>query len=107
MVFVFVSFLFLFKHSSIFSAGPLALAKDKLTEDDNPIFVLNSDIICDFPFQDMLAFHKNHGREGSIVVSIPFFLLCSQIGILNELAFPREEMFNSHRLYLLKLILTV
>ena len=52
-----------------FSAGPLALARDVLTEDSDPIFVLNSDIICDFPFQDMLAFHKNHGKEGSIVVS--------------------------------------
>lgn len=52
-----------------FVAGPLALAKDFLTEDDEPFFVLNSDVICDFPFHDMLAFHKNHGKEGTIVVS--------------------------------------
>merc|ERR1711972_77223 len=27
------------------------------------------DVICDFPFRDMVAFHKNHGREGTIVVT--------------------------------------
>ncbi|KAK2187754.1 hypothetical protein NP493_155g01002 [Ridgeia piscesae] len=51
------------------TAGPLALAKDILLEDNDPFFVLNSDIICDFPFEDMIAFHKNHGREGTIVVT--------------------------------------
>ena len=25
--------------------------------------------MCDFPFKDMLKFHKDHGREGTIVVS--------------------------------------
>ena len=52
-----------------FVAGPLALARDILTEDSEPFFVLNSDIICDFPFKEMLAFHKNHGKQGTIVVS--------------------------------------
>lgn len=51
------------------TAGPLALARELLTEDEDPFFVLNSDIICDFPFKDMLAFHKNHGKEGTIVVT--------------------------------------
>ena len=47
------------------TAGPLALARDLLTADGaEPFFVLNSDVICDFAFKDMLAFHKNHGREG-------------------------------------------
>ena len=53
----------------MFTAGPLALAKDYLTEDDEPFFVLNSDVICDFPFHDMLKFHRNHGEESTIVVS--------------------------------------
>ena len=53
-----------------FAAGPLALARDILTQDDSPFFVLNSDVICDFPFTDMIAFHKNHGREGTIMVSV-------------------------------------
>ena len=51
------------------TAGPLALARDLLTEDSEPFFVLNSDIICEFPFKQLLKFHKNHGREGTIVVS--------------------------------------
>ena len=52
----------------LFSAGPLALARDILTENSDPFFVLNSDIICDFPFQKMVDFHKHHGKEGTIVV---------------------------------------
>merc|ERR1712018_478580 len=51
------------------TAGPLALARDILGKDDAPFFVLNSDVICDFPFRDMVAFHKAHGREGTIVVT--------------------------------------
>ena len=57
----------------IFSAGPLALARDHLTVDDEPFFVLNSDVVCDFPFKQMAEFHKNHGKEGTIVVSIHSF----------------------------------
>lgn len=49
-------------------AGPLALAHDHLTTDSEPFFVLNSDVICDFPFKDMVRFHKKHGKEGTIVV---------------------------------------
>lgn len=50
------------------TAGPLALARSILEEEDEPFFVLNSDIICDFPFSDMLSFHKSHGGEGTILV---------------------------------------
>ena len=55
------------------TAGPIALARDKLLAgvvgDGEPFFVLNSDIICDFPFQEMIDFHRSHGREGSITVT--------------------------------------
>jgi len=51
------------------TAGPLALAKEVLGKDDEPFFVLNSDVICDFPFRQMVDFHKSHGREGTIVVT--------------------------------------
>lgn len=51
------------------TAGPLALAKDMLTEGSDPFFVLNSDVICHFPFDEMIAFHKHHGKEGTIVVT--------------------------------------
>jgi len=54
------------------TAGPIALARDLLLDgesNDEPFFVLNSDIICDFPFKKMIEFHKSHGNEGSIVVT--------------------------------------
>lgn len=52
------------------TAGPLALARGVLKDgDEGPFFVLNSDIICDFPFKNLLNFHKSHGREGTIVVT--------------------------------------
>jgi mannose-1-phosphate guanylyltransferase len=51
------------------TAGPLALAKAILGRDNEPFFVLNSDIICDFPFEEMIAFHKKHGAEGTILVT--------------------------------------
>uniref|UniRef100_A0A146L0B4 mannose-1-phosphate guanylyltransferase n=1 Tax=Lygus hesperus TaxID=30085 RepID=A0A146L0B4_LYGHE len=51
------------------TAGPLALARDLLTAGTEPFFVLNSDIICEFPFKELVAFHKNHGKEGTIVVT--------------------------------------
>ncbi|KAL5985431.1 cytochrome c1 [Asimina triloba] len=51
------------------TAGPLALAKDKLMELDKPFFVLNSDIICEYPLKEMLEFHRGHGGEASIMVT--------------------------------------
>ncbi|KAJ3028867.1 UNVERIFIED_CONTAM: mannose-1-phosphate guanyltransferase [Siphonaria sp. JEL0065] len=51
------------------TAGPLALAASVLEKDDTPFFVLNSDVICDFPFENLLAFHKAHGGEGTIMVT--------------------------------------
>lgn len=51
------------------TAGPLALAKQILTTSTEPFFVLNSDIICDFPFKQLERFHRDHGREGTIVVT--------------------------------------
>ncbi|CRK19964.1 mannose-1-phosphate guanyltransferase [Verticillium nonalfalfae] len=51
------------------TAGPLKLAEDVLAKDDAPFFVLNSDVICDYPFEQLAQFHKNHGEEGTIVVT--------------------------------------
>lgn len=50
------------------TAGPLALARDVLAKNNQPFFVLNSDVICDFPFEQMIQFHKAHGKEGTILV---------------------------------------
>ncbi|XXG78665.1 hypothetical protein AAC387_Pa08g2564 [Persea americana] len=52
------------------TAGPLALARERLVGGaKEPFFVLNSDIICEFPLKDMIAFHKHHGGEASIMVA--------------------------------------
>jgi len=51
------------------TAGPLALAKDILSKTGEPFFVLNSDVICHFPFKDLLKFHKTHKAEGTIIVT--------------------------------------
>ncbi|KAL8999962.1 MAG: hypothetical protein Q9188_005785 [Gyalolechia gomerana] len=51
------------------TAGPLKLAKKTLGKDSSPFFVLNSDVICDYPFQQLAEFHKAHGDEGTIIVT--------------------------------------
>lgn len=52
------------------TAGPLALARDKLVCDSGePFFVLNSDVICDYPLKEMIEFHRSHGGEASIMVT--------------------------------------
>lgn len=61
----------IFSHESepLGTAGPLALAKPILSTSAEPFFVLNSDVICDFPFKQLMQFHRNHGKEGTIVVT--------------------------------------
>jgi len=51
------------------TAGPLKLAEKILGKDESPFFVLNADVICDYPFQELATFHKAHGNEGTIVVT--------------------------------------
>lgn len=51
------------------TAGPLALAKEVLGSEPEPFFVLNSDITCEYPLSELLAFHKAHGKEGTIMVT--------------------------------------
>ena len=64
-----VSLVFSHETEPLGTAGPLALAKDILGASSEPFFVLNSDIICEFPFRDLVLFHRNHGKEGTIVVT--------------------------------------
>ena len=74
--------LFLTLIFSFYAAGPLALARDCLQgggddDDDDAFFVLNSDVICEFPFEDMINFHKKHQCEGTIcvcIISLIFYL---------------------------------
>ncbi|CAN6442856.1 unnamed protein product [Victoria cruziana] len=52
------------------TAGPLALAREKLIDESgDPFFVLNSDVICEYPLKEMIEFHKSHGGEASIMVT--------------------------------------
>jgi len=51
------------------TAGPLAQARSLLEEGGGPFYVLNSDVISEFPFKDLVKFHKAHGKEGTILVT--------------------------------------
>jgi mannose-1-phosphate guanylyltransferase len=52
------------------TAGPLRLARDILTADGNKtFFVLNSDVICEFPFKKLLDFHLAHNGEGTLMTT--------------------------------------
>lgn len=51
------------------TAGPIALAAEHLKKSSEPFFVLNSDIICEFPFKELAQFHRSHSKEGTIVVT--------------------------------------
>lgn len=64
-----VELLFSHEVEPLGTAGPLALAKELLNASPEPFFVLNSDIICDFPFEQLERYHRQHGREGTIVVT--------------------------------------
>lgn len=64
-----VNLVFSHEQEPLGTAGPLALAKDILLKSPEPFFVLNSDVICDFPFRDLYQFHQKHGKEGTIVVT--------------------------------------
>lgn len=62
---------FIFSHETepLGTAGPLALAAEELLKDDEPFFVLNSDVTCKFPLKELLGFHRQHGGEGTIMVT--------------------------------------
>ncbi|KAG1677906.1 hypothetical protein FOA52_001324 [Chlamydomonas sp. UWO 241] len=52
------------------TAGPLALARELLDDGSGqPFFVLNSDVICEYPLKDMLDFHKARKAEATILVT--------------------------------------
>jgi len=51
------------------TAGPLALASSWLTETDEPFFVLNSDVICAFPFNELKEAHSKFNCEATIALT--------------------------------------
>jgi len=64
-----ISIIFSHESEPLGTAGPIALASKILNKSTEPFFVLNSDIICDFPFKELEQFHRCHGKEGTIVVT--------------------------------------
>lgn len=57
-----VSLTFSHETEPLGTAGPLALARELLSASPEPFFVLNSDVICDFPFKELARYHRNHGK---------------------------------------------
>ena len=58
--------------SPLGTAGPIRLAEHILRaggDADEPFFVFNSDVICEFPLSEMLAYHKLHKAEGTVCVT--------------------------------------
>lgn len=57
------------------TGGPIKLAEKYLRSDNNDkdneriFFVLNSDVICDYPFNKMIEFHKSKNADISILVT--------------------------------------
>lgn len=53
------------------TAGPIRLA-EKIIRANNEkglFFVFNSDVICEYPLDKLIAFHLAHGMQGTIVVT--------------------------------------
>lgn len=52
------------------TAGPLALARSLLDDGSgSPFFVLNSDVVCQYPLKDMLDFHVARNAEATLLVT--------------------------------------
>lgn len=53
------------------TAGPIRLAESILRANNATglFFVFNSDVICEYPLDQLVTFHKSHGRQGTIVVT--------------------------------------
>ncbi|CAI9772978.1 unnamed protein product [Fraxinus pennsylvanica] len=52
------------------TAGPIALARDKVIDGSGKLFfVVNSDVISEYRFKEIIEFHKTHGGEASIMVT--------------------------------------
>lgn len=56
------------------TAGPLALARDLLSASPEPFFVLNSDVICEFPFKELAKFHRSHGKVFPTFFAYKYYL---------------------------------
>ncbi|KAK9098810.1 hypothetical protein Syun_025855 [Stephania yunnanensis] len=41
--------------------------------DGGPFFVLNSNVICEYPLESLIDFHKSHNREAFIIIEVLCF----------------------------------
>jgi mannose-1-phosphate guanylyltransferase len=59
------------EEEAVGTAGPLKFAEKTIKNNNKEGFILvfNSDIICDYPLQKLIEFHKAHGKEGTIVLA--------------------------------------
>ncbi|VDP30859.1 unnamed protein product [Echinostoma caproni] len=67
---------FSYEDEALDTAGPLAQAAEYLSSSKEPFLVLNSDIICSYPFKQMIEFHLSHGHEGTMVVCFATPVYC-------------------------------
>lgn len=53
------------------TAGPIRLAEKIIRENNTEglFFVFNSDVICEYPLDKLIKYHKNHGKQGTIIVT--------------------------------------
>ena len=53
------------------TAGPIGLAKNNILmiSQIDELIVFNADITCKYPLADLVNFHRNHGKEGTIMVT--------------------------------------
>ncbi|KAL5964457.1 Mannose-1-phosphate guanyltransferase beta-A [Taenia solium] len=65
-----VDVIFSYESEPLGTGGPLANAAHLLCESEEPFYVLNSDIICQYPFKKLMEFHKLHGKEGTMVTKV-------------------------------------
>jgi len=87
------------------TAGPIRLAKDLILA-DNPsglLFVFNSDVICHFPLDKMVEFHKSHGGEGTIMVTevedpTKYGVVCADQNNLIERFVEKPKVFISNKI---------
>lgn len=87
------------------TAGPIRLAKELILA-DNPsglLFVFNSDVICHYPLDKMVEFHKSHGGEGTIMVTevedpTKYGVVCADANNKIERFVEKPQVFISNKI---------
>lgn len=65
-----IEILFTEENEPLGTAGPIALSREFLLEGKpEPFFVMNSDIICNFPLRELMEFHTSGESEATILTT--------------------------------------